>query len=294
MIWWIVLAMRLQPAACTPIETETIVAADLARAIPEFAKAPADENIGYAPSPGSRRVFRIEELRRLAARFQVDLGGRSEACFEWPLARLTAEQAIAAMKLSLNMPEAQFEIVDLSKRATPRGEVVFPVSSLIPPADRHTGAALWRGYVLYGGGERRSDVWARVRISAPMTRVVAVTPIPSGRVIAPAEVRVETIDDFPLSNDAARTLDEVVGWIPRFGFAAGHAVLRSELSEAIVVKTGDVVDVLVKSGNAHLKLQALAESSGHRGDMIALRNMKSGKIFRARVEAEDKAIVLTQ
>jgi len=294
MIWWIVLAMRLQPAACVPVEANNIVAGDLARAIPAFSKAPADANIGYAPSPGSRRVFRIDELRRLATRFQVDLRGEREACFEWPLAPLAPEQAIAAMRLSFNLPEARIEIIEMSKRATPRGEVVFPVTSLIPPADRHTGPALWRGYVLYGSGERRFDVWARVKISAPMSRVVVVTPIPSGRPIAAAEVRLETVEDFPLSNDAARNLDEVVGWVPRVGFAAGHAVLRSEVSEAIVVKTGDMVDVLVKSGNAHLKLQALAESSGHRGDMIALRNPKSGKIFRARVEAEDKALVLSQ
>jgi len=292
-MWWIVLAMQLQPPACTPIASENIVAGDLARAIPEFSRAPADADIGYAPSPGSRRVFRIDELRRLATRFQVELGGKREACFEWPLAPLSREQAIAAMRLSLNLPEARVEVIELSKRVTPRGEVIFPVTSLIPPANRHTGTALWRGYVLYGG-ERRFDVWARVKISAPMSHVVVVTPIPAGRPIGAAEVKLEMVDDFPLSNDAARNLDEVVGWVPKFGFAAGHAVLRSDVSEAIVIKTGDLVDVLVKSGNAHLKLQALAESSGHRGDMIALRNPKSGKTFRAKVEAEDKALVISQ
>ncbi len=294
MIWWIVLALQLPPAACTPIASENIVAADLARALPEFAKAPPDANIGYAPSPGSRRVFRIDELRRLAVRFQVELGDKHEACFEWPLAPLSHEQAIAAMRLSLNLREARVEIIEMSKRATPRGEAIFPVTSLIPPADRHTGSALWRGFVLYDGGERRFDVWARVKISAPMTRVMVVTPIPAGRPIAAAEVRIETIDDFPLSSDAARSLDEVVGWVPKFGFAAGHTVLRADISEAIIVKTGDVVDVVVESGNARLKLQALAETSGHRGDMIALRNPKSGKTFRAKVEAEDKAIVLPE
>jgi len=292
-MWWIVLAMQLQPPACTPIASENIVAGDLARAIPEFSRAPADADIGYAPSPGSRRVFRIDELRRLATRFQVELGGKREACFEWPLAPLSREQAIAAMRLSLNLPEARVEVIELSKRVTPRGEVIFPVTSLIPPANRHTGTALWRGYVLYGG-ERRFDVWARVKISAPMSHVVVVTPIPAGRPIGAAEVKLEMVDDFPLSNDAARNLDEVVGWVPKFGFAAGHAVLRSDVSEAIVIKTGDLVDVFVKSGNAHLKLQALAESSGHRGDMIALRNPKSGKTFRAKVEAEDKALVISQ
>ena len=292
-MWWIVLAMQLQPPACTPIASENIVAGDLARAIPEFSRAPADADIGYAPSPGSRRVFRIDELRRLATRFQVELGGKREACFEWPLAPLSREQAIAAMRLSLNLPEARVEVIELSKRVTPRGEVIFPVTSLIPPANRHTGTALWRGYVLYGG-ERRFDVWARVKISAQMSHVVVVTPIPAGRPIGAAEVKLEMVDDFPLSNDAARNLDEVVGWVPKFGFAAGHAVLRSDVSEAIVIKTGDLVDVFVKSGNAHLKLQALAESSGHRGDMIALRNPKSGKTFRAKVEAEDKALVISQ
>jgi flagella basal body P-ring formation protein FlgA len=293
MIWWIVLAMRLQMTACTPIQADRIETQDLARAIPEFSIAPPGLSIGYSPSPGSRRVYRITELQRLASKFHVGLMTEREACFEWPLAVLTPEQAIAAMRQSLEMPEAKIEVVEMPKRPAPPGEVVFPISSLIPPADRHNGFALWRGYVRYAE-IHRFDIWARVKISAPMSRVVAVEAIPPGQPIAAAEVKVETVDDFPLSNDAARSLDEVVGRVPRWTLATGHAVLRTELSEPIDVKAGDVVEVYVKSGHAHLKFEALAEGSGRRGEMIALRNPKSGKTFRGRVEAEGKAIVVPQ
>lgn len=290
MIWWMVLSMSM-PSTCTPIEADHIVAADLARAVPEFSAAPPAAEIGYAPAPGVRRVIRIDELRRLATRFNVRLTSEREVCFAWPLAPVSANDAAAAMKKSLGAPQANIQVVQLSNRAAPHGELVFPLPGLIPPADRRTGPALWRGYVSYAGS-RRFDLWAKVKISAPTTRVVASSDIAAGRVIQAADVRLETIDDFPVWKQVARQLDEVVGHIAQRGIQKGRAVLRTEVSEPVAVSAGEIVHVDVESGRAHIKLDALAESSGRTGDMIRLRNPRSGKYFRARVEGKGKVLVM--
>ena len=291
MIWWIALTMALPSSACMPIGADRIVAADLARAIPEFAAAPPETNIGYAPSPGTRRIFHIDELRRLAARFGTRLTTEHEVCFEWPLAPLSPQDAIHAMKQALQLPDARIDIMELGRRSAPRGEIVFPLLGLSPAADRRSGLALWRGFVRYGSG-RRVDLWARVRISAPTDRVVASSAISAGHIIESADVRLETIADFPLWNGVARRLDDVVGRIARRSIPAGQAVLRTELAEPLSVKAGDNVEVEVESGRTHLKLEARAENSGRVGDMISVRNPKSGKNFRARVEAKGKVLVM--
>jgi flagella basal body P-ring formation protein FlgA len=291
MIWWIALTMTLPSTVCVPIRADRIVAADLARAAREFAAAPPESNIGYAPSPGTRRIFHIDELRRLAVRFEIALSLEREVCFEWPMSSVSQDDAIEAMKEALQLPGASIDIIEMGRRAAPRGKIVFPLLGLSPAADRHTGLALWRGYAQYGNG-RRFDLWARVKVSAPTDRVVASTPIPSGRAIESADVRLETIADFPLWNGVARRLDEVVGRIARRSIPAGQAVLRTELSEPLAIKAGDDVEVDVESGRAHLKLVARAENSGRVGDIVSVRNPKSGKNFRARVQAKGRVIVM--
>ena len=65
--------MNLTVGTCTPIHAGHILAADVARAVREFAAVPGDEIIGYAPVPGSRRVLHSGDLRRLASKFNVKL-----------------------------------------------------------------------------------------------------------------------------------------------------------------------------------------------------------------------------
>ena len=54
-----------------------------------------------------------------------------------------------------------------------------------------------------------------------------------------------------------------------------------------------MVEVTAAVGGAQLELDAIAETSGRRGDLISLKNPRSGKIFRARIESKGKAIVVT-
>ena len=102
----------------------------------------------------------------------------------------------------------------------------FPISGLL--ASTLTGPdtpVTWRGEVLYHGS-RKFSIWARVKISATMTRVVATQLILPGQTVTPAQVRIETYDDFPLRNDIARNLEEVVGRMPRRAIREGLPVFR--------------------------------------------------------------------
>jgi flagella basal body P-ring formation protein FlgA len=255
-------------------------------------KMPGDAVIGYSPAPGARRVFNSMELQRIGAPYGVAVAPDEQVCFEWSLQTLTDDVVRTAIRESLQSPGAHVDVLAISRSQAPAGKVSFPLSGLL--ASTLSGPdtpVTWRGEVLYHGS-RKFSVWARVRMSATMTRVVATQLILPGQNVAANQVRVETYDDFPLRNDIARNIEDVVGRMPRRALRVGLPVFRSDLIEPLEVQRGDIVDVTAISGAAQLRMPALAETQGRQGDMISLKNPRTGKVFRARIEGKDKALVM--
>ena len=275
------------------IANDRILGEDLAKTLPVFMnKIPGDTVIGFSPTPVARRVFKSLELQRIGAPYGVAVDKDTEVCFEWKLQTLTDDSVGAAIRESLQSPGARIDVLAISRNQAPAGKINFPISGLL--ASTLTGPdtpVTWRGEVLYHGS-RTFSVWARVKISSTMTRVVATQLIQPGQTVSPEQVRIETYDDFPLRNDIARNLEDVVGRMPRRAIRMGLPIFRSDLIEPLQVKRGDLVDVTAISGAAQLHLPALAETPGRQGDMISLKNPHSGKIFRGRVEGKDKALVM--
>jgi flagella basal body P-ring formation protein FlgA len=192
----------------------------------------------------------------------------------------------------LQLPAARIDVMAISVSQAPAGKVSFPIAGLL--ASTLTGpdtSVTWRGEVLYHGS-RKFSIWARVKISSTMTRVVATQLIQPGQTVAEDYVRLETYDDFPLRNDIARNLEEVVGRMPRRAIRTGLPVFRADLIEPFQVQRGELVDVTAISGSAQLRLPAIAEGAGRQGDTITLKNPQTGKTFRARVEGKDKALLM--
>ena len=289
--WFLLVSMLGNIGSCQYVNGERIFGEDLARALPVFSAMPPDAIVGYSPAPGARRIFPYVELKRIGARYRIPVAEDAQACFEWRL-RSVSEAAIrAAVRESLHSPEARVEIVEMNHAPAPEGRVVFPlqglsVSTAIDPAT----PMMWRGYIQVGK-TRRYEIWARLRVTATMTRVVALEALGPGVAVEPTKVRLETYDDFPLRNDIARQLEEVVGRVPRRTIRPGP-VLRGDLDAPFQVERGETVAVTAIAGAAQLKMAALAETRGRQGDVITLKNPQSGKRFRARVAGKGQAVVL--
>jgi flagellar basal body P-ring formation protein FlgA len=289
---WLLLMTLINHPGCEFVNGDQIFGADLARALPAFSAMPRDVAIGYSPAPGSRRILQLPELNRIGAQYGVPVPADSRACFEWKVQRITEDAVREAIRESLKNPEARVEILEMSKAPAPEGKLVFPQSGLSAAGNTDPSTPVtWRGYVLYQSA-RRFSVWARIRMAATMTRVIAAETLAPGKPVGKAQVRLETYDDFPLRIDTARSLDEVIGRMSLRPVRAGFPVLRSDLAEAFQVERGEMVQVTAVSGAAQLELEAQAEASGRQGDVISLRNPSSGKIFRARIEARGRAIVV--
>ena len=292
MEWFLLFTMITHPA-CEYVNNDHIFGADLSHTLSAFAGIPADTIIGYSPAPGSRRILQFPELKRLGAQYGIPVPPESQACFEWKTQLITEDMVRDAIRESLHAPDARIEIMAMSKIPAPPGKLVFPLDGLSAASNTDPSTPVtWRGYVLYSSA-RRFSLWARVKISTTAPRIVALEPLAPGKPIEKHQVRLETVDDFPLRDLRARSLDEVIGRIPRRAVPAGSPVLRSDLTEAFQVETGSVVEVTAISGAAQLQLEAVAQSSARQGDLVSLRNPRSGKTFRARVEGKGKAIVLS-
>jgi flagella basal body P-ring formation protein FlgA len=112
-----------------------------------------------------------------------------------------------------------------------------------------------------------------------------------GEAIGASQVRVETADRFPIAGDVAQTVDQVVGRAPLRAVVPGTEIRLGQLMVPPDVNRGDMVEVEVRSGAAHLAFTGKAESAGRSGDLIVIRNLSSNKIFQARVDGRGKAFL---
>jgi flagella basal body P-ring formation protein FlgA len=278
----------LLAAACVALEGDKILARDLAPAGEAFASLAADTEMGYAPSPGARRILHAAELSRMIARYGGIPGVLREICVERPTVPLTRESLEAALRIAVGNSQATIELLDWSRYPAPHGEIQFP------PGGRSGGReVLWRGYVRYGSSGRFA-IWARVRVSVRQRRVVARMALPAGKPIRPEQLGVEEMEASPFGTHPEDSVDAVVGWLPRRSLAAATPILPGLLDPPQEIHSGDSVTVEVSNGLAHLSFDGRAQAGGQRGDLIPVRNPATGKSLRARIESAGKVSIAVE
>lgn len=275
------------PAGCLAIDTETVLARDIAAIVPAFASVPGDFLLGFVATSGTPRIFKGAELERLAKNRGVDLKDIPDLC----IARRTfipqPNQIRAAMLETLAIPGIKIEILSSSDRTTPSGELIFPRSGLQPGLKNEV---MWSGYVRTGENTR-FPVWARARLTATMTRVVPATAISAGKPIQRTQLILESCEDSPLDEVSARNLDEVVGLVSTTSLRSGVPIRKTQLEPPADVARGELVKVEVFAGAAHLVTEGRAESAGVKGASILVRNLASGKDYYARITGKGQVTV---
>jgi flagella basal body P-ring formation protein FlgA len=277
---------------CVSITGSQIIGADLARAIPEFAGIQSDSPLAPAPLPGATRVFYRSELQSIASRFSLAVTAPNEVCFKFATEALNRDRALAEMRKVITVPDSKIEILETSPEQVPAGRIEFTREGLGEPAASDSPLPVsWRGNIIYAG-DRRFPVVAKVRIKAPLQRVVAAEPLRSGVPVRADQLRQESFEGFPLGRNTNIPVDQLAGLIPVRPVAAGGEVRLDNLTRPNDVNRGDLVHVEVRFGAAHLALMGRAETAGRIGDLVAIRNPESSKVFQARIEAHDRVIVM--
>ncbi len=287
--WLIPCALAQTP--CLTVTGEQIRGSDVARAVPALAKISPNVPLAPAPPPGNTRVFYLSELQSIGARFSIRVVDAQEVCFRYATEDLNRDRVTEAMRKALRVPDARIELLETSAGPVPIGAIEFERENLgAPAAPGQRTPVPWRGDIVYAGN-RRFPISAKVRITAPVSRLVAVEPLRPGVAIKPSQLRSEIVESFPLATNGVLSIEQIAGMTPLRPIAAGAEIRLDNLTRPNDVNRGDMVHVEVRIGAAHLALTGRAESAGHIGDTIAVRNPDSSKVFHAMVEAAGKVIV---
>ncbi len=277
-----------QPLACHPIQADSIYGRDLAAAVPELATLPPDLPFGLSPIPGQSRVFRAAELHRIALANHIVAKTLPDICFAWTVSVPAQKDVLAAIRKTLENRVSQVEIVDQSLVPAPAGTIVFPLSGLSGESDR---PVIWHGYVQYAGNHR-FPIWARVRITVNESRIVTTTDLSPQEPIRADQIKVESyagpIPLHPFVADASKS----VGFVPRRYIPSGSPLTEDMIEPQPEVERGDVVEVIVQNGAARVEAKGIAQQSGVTGEVIGVKNAKTGRPFRARVESKDVVVLV--
>jgi flagella basal body P-ring formation protein FlgA len=292
MVFPLLMALSALPAGCHTIPTDVVFARDVAAVIPGFTRVAADFRLGAVPDSGAPWILEGSDLQRIARNQGVELLDPPAVCFALRVFIPQPDEIRTAMRRALSdvpgIEGARIEISSSSQHPIPFGELTFPRSGLQLPAGMQQ-EVLWRGFVRHTGGD--SPVWAKVRVMAKTTRIVALANIPSGKPIQKSQVRLESCEDSLLDETTARNLDEVVGYLPRSVLRAYLPIRKSQLAPPPDVARGELVDVQVFAGAAYLEVKAKAQSEGFKGSTILMRNLSSGKDFPAVVVGKNRVTV---
>ena len=279
--------------ACREVETEQVLARDLAAAIPAFGTLEPQLPVAFAALPGSQRIMHAAELVSLARRHSIELSSAEDLCFAWPMQPLERAAVMEAMRASVQGSAAIIEIFETSRSPIPRGRIEFPRDRLGTPAAAGSRVpVLWRGDVVYGAG-RRFAIWARVTVTTRDVRVVAIESLKAGQPVSAGQLRLEPVEGFPMPAKIARSIEQVAGRLPLRPLSAGAPIRLDQLAAPFDVNRGEMVDVEVLSGATRLSFSGKAETAGRSGDVVAIRNESTQRLFQARVNGKGKALVLT-
>jgi flagella basal body P-ring formation protein FlgA len=282
----------LLPAECVPVAAGKIIARDLAGAVPLFARLDPETVIGFAPFPGVQRVLSARELRLVAERHGLDPEGSIQSvCVERATNPVDPVQLNQTLVAALGIADARLEVLDFSKQLVPAGRLEFSLTGLNkPPADAADAPVVWRGRLAYDG-DRSLAVWAKVRITVERPVLLTAEQIAAGTTIRAGQLKMVQAAQFPFSEPWLDSVSQAEGKIARRQILAGQRIPPAALAEPQDVHRADQVRVRVVDGQATLSLDAVAESSGSKGDAIMIRNPSTGKIFRATVEDKGLAVV---
>ncbi len=189
------------------------------------------------------------------------------------------------------MADAHIEILETTSGDVPKGVMEFSREGLgVPATPDQPSGEMWRGNIIYGGVQH-FPIWAKVRVTVPSTRLVAVESLRPGTVIRPEQVHLEIVDRFPQMGLADLTPESVAGMAPIRSISAGAEIRRENLLRPNDVNRGDTVQVDVRFGGAHLSFSGHAESGGHVGDSVSVRNPETSRVFQAVVAGSGRVSV---
>ncbi len=289
-----VVVAGLAHAACLVVPSSNILAGDLSTAIPLFQTLDPDTIIGFAPFPGTVRVLSSRDVYLSGRRYGLAFPPGETApsvCVERIVRHLSSEEVRAALLSALDLTGASLEVLEFSNQALPPGQLAFQRTSLNkPPENSPQAPVIWRGKLTYDD-HRSLAVWAKVKISVDREIFLAKETILKGAAIRAGQVAITHIRQFPTQELSSPLPLVIIGKVARRTLPAGQPIVAEALDDPQDVLRGETVHVQAIDGGASIRFDAIAQSSGQKGETILVHNPSSGRNFRALIEGPEQVVV---
>ena len=147
--------------------------------------------------------------------------------------------------------------------------------------------------VLVKNGETRLYDWLLTfQVKKYAQAVVAAYDLPAGSTLATENLRLDVCDVTRLHGEYYRTVEEVAGLETVRSLSVGTLVNALTVRQPLLVKQGDVVQLIGRSGAVAVQTTAEAVTSGRINQLVRVKNQASGKVITARVKARGVVEVL--
>ena len=160
----------------------------------------------------------------------------------------------------------------------------------IPPREKLKGRSISFPIIISINGKNWRRIYISVRVSLFANVPVAISKIKKGEKITEDRYKIEEREikeiAFPYISP-----DELKDFVALKNIYPGNIITLSYVSRPYQVKRGDIVDVVLIRGPITIKLKAQVLQNGVYGDLIQLKNLKSGKKFTGIVKDYGLVIV---
>lgn len=185
----------------------------------------------------------------------------------------------------------QIEVLDQSHVAIPESQVVFTLNGTAPASP--DGTSVLHGHM---EGERiaHQPVWARVRMKVRRAVLVAKQDLDSGQLLTEGSLEeAESWIAFPESSNRRNALrrDAVTNARLKRSVRKGEAIQEIWLDYPLDIRRGQVVELHVQSGTAHLRLQAVALTNARNGEDVEVRLSDRGPGLSAIADGPGRALL---
>ena len=127
------------------------------------------------------------------------------------------------------------------------------------------------------------NIPVRIDVEALAETVVTLRQIEHGSIITAVDLALQKREITQNSHLAARTIDDVAGKKARTTIRANQPVRSDQIEKVPLIKSGQLVTIVVENSVMKVTVAGKANSSGAEGDIIRVQNLTSLKEIPARV-----------
>ena len=133
-------------------------------------------------------------------------------------------------------------------------------------------------------GRKPWSIYVPVSIQRLAMVLVAAQPISKGSQITDNDIQLISMDINRLHGNYSKTREEIIGKIPKRRITLGAVFKPRFLRLPIIIKKGDVVDIVAESQGLEIRMTGKAISNGAKGQRINVKNLSSNRIIQAIVK----------